>query len=84
MFVAVSTVAHNKIFLVASPEKADGDAPFIGKVLKTPKSLGVEILTDADPFDTPQEKGLLMGSAFFFNVNFLEENGNECVCLSMG
>ena len=60
-------------------------------LLKTPKSLGVEILTDADPFDrtfpegsTPQEKGLLMGSAFFFNVNFFEENGNECVCLSMG
>jgi Scramblase len=68
----------------ASQEKTDGDAPFIGKIVKAPKSLGVEIFTEADAFDitfpegsTAQEKGLLMGSAIFINVNFFEESGNS-------
>ena len=63
----------------ADQEKTDGDAPFIGKILKKPKSLAVEILTDAEAFDvtfpddaTAQQKGLLMGSAIFINVNFFE------------
>jgi hypothetical protein len=46
-------------------------------------------LTEADAFDitfpdgaTPQQKGLLMGSAIFINVNFFEEKGNNNDVLS--
>lgn len=65
----------------ADQAKTDGDAQFVGRILKKPKSLGVEIFTDADAFDvtfpdnaTAQEKGLLMGSAIFINANFFEGN----------
>ena len=67
----------------ASQECTDGDVPFIGKIVKAPKSLGVEIFTEAEAFDisfpegsTPQEKGLLMGSAIFINANFFERSGS--------
>ena len=53
----------------ADQENTDDDAPFIGKMLKT----------DAEAFDltfpddaTAQEKGLLMGSTIFINVNSIE------------
>lgn len=63
----------------ADQADTDGDAPYVGKILKQPKSLGVEIFTDADAFDvsfpensTPQQKGLLIGAAIFVNANFFE------------
>ena len=67
----------------------DDGAPFVGKVVKVPKSLGVELLTEADAFDitfpedaSAQEKGLLMGSAIFINVNFFEDKGNDGMALA--
>mmetsp|Transcript_29515 Transcript_29515/g.41826 ORF Transcript_29515/g.41826 Transcript_29515/m.41826 type:complete len:151 (-) Transcript_29515:70-522(-) len=65
----------------ASQEKTDGNAPYIGKVLKKPKSLTTEIFTDANAFEvtfpdgsTTSQKGLLLGTAIFINANFFEEN----------
>ena len=59
----------------------DGDAPYIGKILKKPKSLATELFTDANAFDitfpdkaTVAEKGVLLGSSFFINSNFFEGN----------
>ncbi|KAI2493812.1 phospholipid scramblase [Fragilaria crotonensis] len=66
----------------ASQVDTDDDAPYIGKILRAPKSLEEEIFTNAGAFDltfpkdaTPQEKGLLMGSVIFINVNFFEIRG---------
>jgi hypothetical protein len=63
--------------------KTDGDAAYIGKILKKPKSLAVEIFTDANAFDiafpqgaTTAQKGLLIGSAIFINANFFEGDGS--------
>ena len=57
----------------------DGDAPYIGHILKKPKSIAVELFTDANAFDltfpenaSSDEKALLIGSAMFFNANFFE------------
>ena len=68
----------------ADQEDTDGDASYIGKILKQPKSLMTEMLTDADSFlvdypdsATAAQKGLLMGSAIFFNATFFEgQEGN--------
>lgn len=61
-------------------EKTHGKAPFVGKILKTPKSFAVEVLTDAaDTFhitfpeeSTPEQKGVLIGTAIFLSANFFE------------
>jgi hypothetical protein len=57
----------------------DGDAPYLGKILKKPKSLGIELFTDADAFevDFPKEatvaqKGVLIGTSIFLNAIFFE------------
>lgn len=59
----------------------DGDAPYIGKILKQPKSLKTELFTDANAFKidfpetaTPEEKALLVGSSIFLNAIFFESN----------
>jgi Scramblase len=59
------------------------DAPYIGKVLKKPKSALVEIFTDASAFDiyfpegaTTAQKGLLIGTSHFINAIAFEE-GNQ-------
>jgi len=64
----------------AAQEKTDGDAPYLGMILKKPKSLATEIFTDANAFDlsfpesaNTDEKALLIGSAMFFNANFFEK-----------
>ena len=61
----------------ASQAKTDGNAPYIGTILKKPKSMLDEAFTNADSFDISfpksaqtDEKGLLVGSALFFNANF--------------
>jgi len=63
----------------ADQDKTDGNAPHIGLILKTPKSLKTELFTDANAFDltfpenaSANEKALLMGTAMFFNSNFFE------------
>ncbi|KAI2492002.1 phospholipid scramblase [Fragilaria crotonensis] len=68
----------------ASQDETDGDAPYVGKILKAPKSISVEVFTEANAFDvtfptgaTPQEKGLLMGSAIFISANFFENQRQQ-------
>ncbi|KAL7487032.1 hypothetical protein ACHAW6_012628 [Cyclotella cf. meneghiniana] len=63
----------------ASQAKTDGDAPYLGVILKKPKSLATELFTSANAFDltfpenaSANQKALLVGSAIFFNVNFFE------------
>ena len=57
----------------------DNGAPFIGKIVKVPKSLKVELFTDAEAFDvefpvdaTSVQKALIAGSAILINANFFE------------
>jgi len=66
----------------ASQEKTDGDAEYLGMILKKPKSGATEIFTSANAFDvtfpdsaSTDEKALLIGSAMFFNANFYENQG---------
>jgi hypothetical protein len=67
----------------ADQKKTDGDAPYVGTILKKPKSIATEVLTDANALDltfpegaSTNEKALLVGSAIFFNTNFFEGRGN--------
>lgn len=64
----------------ASQDKTDGDSPYIGLILKKPKSASTEVFTSASAFDvsfpesaSADEKALLIGSAIFFNANLFEE-----------
>jgi len=68
-------------FRVYPAEQSDtnGDAPYLGQILKKPKSFGTEVFTDANAFtiDFPKDastdqKGILMGSAIFINSLFFE------------
>eukprot|EP00980_Cylindrotheca_fusiformis_P009439 scaffold2067_cov101-Cylindrotheca_fusiformis.AAC.1 len=68
----------------ADQQETDGDAPYLGYILKKPKSLFVELFTDANAFEVifPQEattaqKGVLIGTSIFLNAIFFEENGQE-------
>jgi hypothetical protein len=63
----------------AGQANTGGDAPHIGKILKKPKSLGVEAFTDANAFTitfpeqaSADEKALLVGTSIFFNAIFFE------------
>jgi len=63
-------------------EVTDGDAPYVGSILKKPKSLLTELLTDANAFDvafppgaSTDEKAIVMGTTLFMNALFFE--GNE-------
>jgi hypothetical protein len=62
----------------------NGDAPYVGQILKKPKSAMVEIFTDADAFEVAfpndasvEQKALLVGTAIFLNANHFEENANS-------
>ena len=64
-------------------EETHGDAPYIGKILKRPRGLLTEAFTDANSFlvtfpdnSTAAEKGLLMGSALYFNATFFETDNS--------
>lgn len=68
-------------FRVYDPELSDteGDAPYLGMIMKKPKSMMTEIFTDADVFEvnfpkeaTPAQKGVLIGTSIFLNANFFE------------
>lgn len=68
----------------ASQEDTDNGAPYVGKVVKVPKSLMTEIFVDSEAFDvnfpvdaTPVQKAMIAGSAILINANFFEnENQN--------
>lgn len=68
-------------FRVYDPElsNTEGDAPYLGQILKKPKSAMVEIFTDAETFvvdfpkdATPAQKGALIGTSIFLNAVFFE------------
>jgi hypothetical protein len=69
----------------ADQKDTDGsDANPIGKIVKIPKSMAVELFTDADAFDvhfpesaTVDQKAMLVGTAIFLNAVFFESNNNE-------
>jgi hypothetical protein len=59
--------------------KTGGDAPFVGKILKKPKSIATEVFTDAEAFtvdfpegSTPAQKAVLVGGSVFLNAMFYE------------
>ena len=64
-------------------EKTDGDAPYLGVILKKPKSFATAVFTDADAFvvDFPKDasadqKGILMGTSIVLNAVFYEGGGD--------
>lgn len=63
----------------AAQNETDGDAPYVGQILKKPKSAASELFTSASAFDVSfpdsanaDEKAVLIGSTLFFNANFFE------------
>jgi hypothetical protein len=59
------------------------DAEHIGKILKKPKSLMTDVLTDAEAFEctfpknaTPAQKGAIVGAAIMINAIYFEEDPN--------
>lgn len=67
----------------AAQTETDNGAPFVGKVVKVPKSWKVELLSDAQAFDvefpkdaSSVQKALIAGSVILINANFFE-NENE-------
>ena len=63
----------------ADQDDTGGDAHYVGKILKKPKSLLVEILTDANAFEvsfpkssTVAERGLIIGTSVLLNAVFFE------------
>jgi len=73
-------------FWIFDPNQANtnGDAPHLGKILKRPKSLSVEVFTDAESFEVtfPENasmaaKGTLVGAALLFNSLYFEKNSQE-------
>ena len=63
----------------ADQNDTDGDAPYLGQILKKPKSVMVELFTDAQAFvvdfpkeATPAQKGALIGTSIFLNAIFFE------------
>ena len=66
-------------FYDANQADTDGDAEYLGSVLKKPKSTMTEIFTDADAFEvkfpteaTPAQKGIFIASTIFLNALFFE------------
>lgn len=65
----------------ADQDDTEGDAPYVGSILKKPKSLAVEVFTDAVALDvkfpdgaTSDQKAIVMGAALFANALFFESN----------
>ena len=64
----------------------DGDAPYLGMIMKRPKSAMTEIFTDASAFDvkfpknaTADQKGILIGTSIFINAVFFEGENDQAV-----
>jgi hypothetical protein len=68
----------------ASQTDTGGDAPYVAKILKKPKSLMTEIFTEANAFEidfqegsSVAHKGLLIGTSLLLNAVFFEgDKGN--------
>ena len=68
----------------ASQTDTGGDAPYVAKILKKPKSLMTEIFTEANAFEidfqegsSVANKGLLIGTSLLLNAVFFEgDNSN--------
>ncbi|KAG7337528.1 scramblase [Nitzschia inconspicua] len=63
----------------ADAENTNGDAPYLGLILKKPKSLATEIFTDAQAFEvefpkgaSADQKGILIGMGILINSIFYE------------
>jgi hypothetical protein len=63
----------------AGQSSTDGDAPYLGVILKKPKSFGTELFTDANAFvvdfpteGTADDKAILIGTSIFLNAVFFE------------
>mmetsp|Transcript_50869 Transcript_50869/g.122628 ORF Transcript_50869/g.122628 Transcript_50869/m.122628 type:complete len:231 (-) Transcript_50869:378-1070(-) len=63
----------------AEAGNTNGDAPYLGVILKKPKSAATEVFTDADAFEvdfpkdaTADQKGILIGMSIFINSVFFE------------
>jgi hypothetical protein len=59
--------------------ETNGDAPYVGMILKKPKSAAVEIFTDSDAFlvnfpedASADQKGILIGTSIIINAVFFE------------
>ena len=68
----------------ATQMDTDNGAPEIGKIVKVPKSIAVELFTDAEAYDitfpedaTPEQKAIIAGTTIFLNANFFENESNE-------
>ena len=68
-----------------------GGAEYAGKILKVPKSMAVEMFTDADTFGVTfpkkskyEHKGLLIGTAIFLNANFFEGGQDDIDAADQG
>jgi Scramblase len=62
-------------------KQTDGSVPRVGKILKKPKSMMTELLTEANAFEvefpedaTTSQKATLIGTALFFNSIFFEDS----------
>jgi len=65
----------------ADQDDTDGDAPFVGVLLKKPKSALTEVFTDAVTLDvtfpedaTTDQKAIIMGAGLFMNALFFEND----------
>ena len=68
----------------ASQADTDNGTPEIGKIVKVPKSLALELFTDAEAFDitfpedaTPEQKAIIAGTTIFLNANFFEYDSSD-------
>jgi hypothetical protein len=75
----------------ADKNDTSGGAEYAGKILKVPKSMAVEMFTDADAFDVTfpkkskyEHKGLLIGTAIFLNANFFEGGQDDIGAADQG
>jgi hypothetical protein len=79
-------------FRIYSPdlENTNGDAPYLGMIMKKPKSIATELFTDADAFEvefpkdaTADQKGIIMGLGIFINSAFFEGEDQGTADFSM-
>lgn len=73
-----------RVYPFAQKGATGGDAPYIGKILKKPKSMMVEVFTDSDAFEVTfpekasvDEKAILVGSTILLNAVFFESDNSD-------
>ena len=74
----------------ANQADTDGDAEYLGSILKKPKSTMTEIFTDADAFEvkfpsesTPAQKGIFIGATIFLNALFYETDDSGGAAMAL-